>query len=103
MSFVDMMAALFADPVLGKPAVYQPQDGSGSFTVPVMAKQPDVLTGFGGGHIHTATSLFEVQTKDVPQPAVGDRLTVDGVTYVVQSESTADGDRLVWTLNVVPQ
>ena len=98
-----MMASLFADPVLAKPAVYQSQDGSGSFTISVMAKQPDMLTGFGGGHIHTAMALFEVQTKDVPQPAVGDQLTVDGIAYVIQSEPTADGDRLVWTLNVVPQ
>lgn len=102
MSFSDMMTALFADPVLAKSAVYIPKDLSGSFSVRVMAKQPDTLAGFGAGYIHAATSLFQVQTKDVPQPVVGDQLTVDGVTYTVQSEPTADQDRLLWTLNTVP-
>lgn len=102
MSFADMMTALFADPVLAKSAVYTPKDGSGSFSVPVMVKQPDTLAGFGAGFVHTATSLFDVQTKDVQQPVVGDQLTVDGVTYTIQSEPTADRDRLIWTLNTVP-
>ncbi len=102
MAFADMMAALFADPVLSRQALYQPNGSANTFFVQVMGKQPDTLTGFGLGHIHAATALFDVQTKDVPQPVVGDRLTVDGVTYVVQSEPTADRDRLIWTLNVVP-
>ncbi len=102
MSFADMMAALFADPILSKEALYQSNGSADVFSVSVMAKQPDVLTGFGAGHIHSATVLFDVQSKDVPQPQVGDRLTVDGVTYAIQSEPTADRDRLIWTLNVVP-
>ncbi|QQR69235.1 MAG: hypothetical protein IPI58_00685 [Alphaproteobacteria bacterium] len=102
MSFAFMIAALFADPVLSKPAVYQPQAGS-VLTLRVMAKQPDVLTGFGDGQIHTATALFDVQTAEVAQPMVGDRLTVDGSTFIVQSEPTADRDRLIWTLNTRPE
>ncbi len=102
MSFSTMIAALFADPVLSKPAVYQPQTGS-ALTLRVMAKQPDVLTGFGDGQIHTETSLFDVQTADVAHPMVGDRLTVDGSTFIVQSEPTADRDRLIWTLNTRPE
>ena len=102
MSFVDMIVALFADSVLAKDAVYQPQ-GSSGFAVRVMAKQPDVITGFGDASIHSATTLFDVQVKDVLQPAVGDRLTVDGVAYIIQSEPVADRERLVWTLNVRPE
>ncbi len=98
MSFASMIAALFADPVLSKPAVYQPVTGS-SLTLRVMAKQPDALTGFGEAHIHTETALFDVQTADVAQPMVGDSLTIDGVSYIIQSEPTADRDRLIWTLN----
>ena len=101
MSFADMMAALFADPILSKTALYQPNGSVDGLSISVMAKQPDAVTGFGLGHIHTATTLFDVQAKDVPQPQVGDRLTVDGITYAIQSEPTADLDRLIWTLNVV--
>lgn len=98
MSFASMIAALFADPVLSKPAVYQPVTGS-ALTLRVMAKQPDALTGFGEARIHTETALFDVQTADVAQPMAGDRLTLEGVSYIVQSEPTADRDRLIWTLN----
>ena len=100
MVFDAMIAALFANPVLAKDAVYQPQTGD-SFAVRVMAKQPDVITNFGGGSIHNATTLFDIQSSDVLQPAVGDRITVDGITYIIQSEPVADRERLVWTLNVV--
>ena len=98
MSFASMIAALFADPVLSKQAVYQPLTGS-AITLRVMAKQPDALTGYGEARIHTETALFDVQTADVAQPMVGDRLTFEGVSYIVQSEPTADRDRLIWTLN----
>ena len=98
MSFASMIATLFADPVLSKQAVYQPLTGS-ALTLRVMAKQPDALTNFGEARIHTETALFDVQTADVAQPMVGDRLTLEGVSYIVQSEPTADRDRLIWTLN----
>jgi hypothetical protein len=100
MSFADMVTALFADPVLSKAAVYQPQGSGQTLLIRVMAKQPDTLTGFGDGQIHAATSLFDVQAKDMAQPAVGDQLTVGDIVYVVQSEPTADRERLIWTLNV---
>jgi len=101
MSFGDMIATLFADPVLTRDAVYQPQTG-GSFVLRVMTRQPDVITGFGDSQLHSPASLFDVQSKDVVQPAVGDRLTVDGVAYIIQSEPVADRERLVWTLNMRP-
>jgi hypothetical protein len=39
---------------------------------------------------------------DVPEPAVGDQVTVGGDTYIVQSEPKVDRERLVWTLDVRP-
>ena len=102
MSFASMIVALFADPVLSKTAVYQSVTGS-ALTLRVMAKQPDALTGFGEARIHTETALFDVQTADVAQPTIGDRLTIDGISYIVQSEPTADRDRLIWTLNTRPE
>ena len=100
MAFADMVAALFADPVLSKPAIYQPQGSAETLLIRVMAKQPDAITGFGESQIHSATSLFDVQAKDVAQPKIGDQLTVGDMDYVVQSEPVADRERLIWTLNV---
>jgi len=103
MGFEGMIAALFADPILAKNAVYLPKGSLDGFTVRVITKQPDTLTDFGGGRIHTETALFDVQSREVPNPMIDDRLTVDGVTYLVQSEPTADRDRLIWTLNTRPE
>lgn len=102
MAFASAIAALFADPVLAKAAEYLPKGGLGGIAVRVIARQPDTLTSFGEARIHSSTSLFDVQAAEVPNPQVGDRLTVDGITYAVQAEPMADRERLVWTLDVVP-
>ena len=102
MTFGVMIAALFADPILSKAAVYLPKGSAEVIDVRVMTKQPDVIADFGEGQIHAATTLFEVQRKEIAQPKTGDRLTVDGITYIVQSEPVADRERLIWRLDVIP-
>lgn len=101
MAFAAMIAALFADPVLAKSAVYLPRGASETQTVRVIAKQPDTITSFGEVRFHNTTTLFDIQAAEVATPEVGDQLTVDGAAYAVQSEPTADRERLVWTLDVV--
>ncbi len=102
MVFATMIAALFADPSLAKPAEYLPKGGLGGKAVRVITKQPDTLTSFGEARIHSSTTLFDIQAAEVASPQVGDQLTVNGVTYVIQSEPMADSERLVWTLDMVP-
>jgi len=102
MSFEAMIAALFADPTLTKVAEYLPKGGLGGHSVWVIAKQPDTLSSFGEAKIHATMALFDVQAAEIAQPAVGDQLTVDGISYVVQSEPIADRERLIWTLNTRP-
>ncbi len=102
MSFDDMIAALFTDPILSKAAVYLPKGSAEAIDIRVMTKQPDIITDFGEGQIHAATTLFEVQRKEIAQPQTGDRLTVDGITYIVQSEPVGDRERLIWRLDVIP-
>ena len=43
-----------------------------------------------------------IRSLEIPEPAIGDQITYDGITYVVQSEPKADRERLVWTLDVRP-
>ncbi len=102
MAFAVAIAALFADPVLAKAAEYLPKGGLGGWAVRVIAKQPDTLTSFGEARLHNTTTLFDIQVVEVPTPKVGDQVTVDGATYIVQAEPVADRERLVWTLDVVP-
>ncbi len=102
MAFAVAIAALFADPVLAKPAEYLPKGGLGGKAVRVITKQPDTITSFGEARLLSTTTLFDVHVAEVPNPQIGDQLTVEGVTYTIQSEPVADRERLIWTLDVVP-
>jgi hypothetical protein len=67
----------------------------------LIARRPDTIVGFGETRIHTETATFEVRASEVPDPRLGDQLTVDGQTFVIQGEpERRDPDRLVWTLDV---
>lgn len=86
----------------GVDGVYTP-GGGGAVNVRVIARRPDEIVGFGDTRVLTETALFEVRALDVAEPRPGDRLTVDGVDYVIQGEpERRDPDRLVWTLDVRP-
>ena len=102
MSFPGMIDQLFTDPVLSKPATYLPAGASASLPVRVIAKQPDAVVGFGDGQLHVSTVLFDIRSLDIPEPAKGDQIVCEGVTYIVQAEPKADRERLVWTLDVRP-
>jgi len=43
-----------------------------------------------------------VRVTEVAAPRPGDRLVLDGETFVVQGEPVRDRERLVWTLDVRP-
>jgi hypothetical protein len=97
-----MIDQLFTDPVLSKPATYLAVGTSASLPVRVIAKQPDTVVDFGGGQFHTPTMLFDVRVSEVPEPAVGDQITLGTHIYNVQSEPKLDREGLVWTLDVCP-
>ena len=72
-------------------------------SVRVVVRRPDEIVGFGETRIHTETTVFDVRASEVTDPRPGDRLTLDGVDYVIQGEpQRRDPDRLIWTLDVRP-
>ena len=86
---------------LGREVVYTPEGGD-PVTVRVIAKRPDEIVGLEETRIHTATALFDVRVSEVAEPRPGDRLSLDGETYLVQGEPVRDAERLVWTLEAYP-
>jgi hypothetical protein len=92
---------LFADPNLARDAIYEPADGA-SFPVRVIARRPDALTDFGDAKLWSATAMFDVGVAEVSNPRPGDRLILDGESFVIQGEPVRDRERLVWTLEVRP-
>ena len=49
------------------------------------------------------TTRFDLRVSEVASPRPGDRLVLDGETFVVQGEPVRDRERLVWTLDVRPE
>jgi hypothetical protein len=65
--------------------------------------RPDAIVGFGEARIHAETATFEVRLSEVASPRPGDRLVLDGTSFVVQGEpERRDPDRLVGTVAVRP-
>ena len=92
---------LFADGNLAVTLLYQPVGGEAR-PLRALVRRPDRDVEFTDITVWTATALVEVQRADVPAPAAGDFITLDGDTLVVQGEPKTDADRLVWTLDMAP-
>ena len=93
---------LFVDPNLGRDATYEPADGD-PFPVRVIARRADAVTDFGDARLWSETTRFDLRVSEVASPRPGDRLVLDGETFVVQGEPVRDRERLVWTLDVRPE
>jgi hypothetical protein len=100
-AFALAVDALFADPNLTRAASYELADGD-PFPVRVIARRADTVAEFGEARLWSETSRFDVRVREVATPRPGDRLVLDGETYVVQGEPVRDRERLVWTLDTRP-
>ena len=91
---------------LGLTAQYQPKEiGAGFTTAPinlqVLIHRAESVSDIGFGELVVDTPQIEVRVVDIPQPAIGDRILVNGHTYEVTREPLIkDTDRLFWTLVV---
>ena len=100
-AFARLVDGLFADPNLGRDAIYEPADGE-PVSVRVIARRADAVTEFGGARLWSETTRFDLRVAEVAEPRPGDRIVIDGEAFVVQGEPVRDRERLVWTLDVRP-
>ena len=99
--FAAAVDALFADPNLGREAVYEPADGD-PFPVRVIARRADAVTDFGEARLWSETTRFDVRVAELAAPRSGDRIVIDSDGFVVQGEPVRDSERLVWTIDARP-
>ena len=92
---------LFADPNLGRDAAYDPAEGD-AFPVRVIARRANSVADFGEARLWLETTRFDLRVSEVASPRPGDRLVLDGETFVVQGEPVRGRERLVWTVDVRP-
>jgi len=100
-AFAAAVGALFADPNMGRDAVYI-ADGGAPVLVRVVARLADAVTDFGDARLWSETTRVDLRVAEVPNPRPGDRVEIDGDVFLVQGEPIRDRERLVWTVDLRP-
>ena len=100
-AFAAIVDALFADPNIGREAVYI-ADGGAPVLVSIVSRQADAITDFGDARLWSETTRLDLRVADVANPRPGDRLEIDGDVFLIQGEPVRDRERLVWTVDLRP-
>ena len=96
-AFAAATDALFADPNIARDAIWRAGGAGAGIAVRVVARRPDQVVGFGDSRVIMPAVLIEMRRSEVPEPATGDTVEIDGETFEIIATPIADGLRLVWT------
>ena len=96
-AFAAAVGALFADPNIGRDAVYI-ADGGAPVLVRVVARRADVVSDFGDARLWSETTRIDLRVAEVANPRPGDRIEIAGDAFLIQGEPVRDRERLVWTV-----
>lgn len=100
-AFAATVGALFADPNIGRDAVYI-ADGGTPVLVRVVARRADAVTDFGDARLWSETTRVDLRVAEVVNPRPGDRIEIDGEAFLIQGEPVRDRERLVWAVDLRP-
>ena len=95
------LAALFADPNIGRDAVYIADSGA-PVLVRIVARRADAVTDFGDARLWSETTRIDLRVAEVPAPRPGDRIEIEGDAFLIQGEPVRDRERLVWSVDLRP-
>jgi hypothetical protein len=98
-AFAAAVGALFADPNMGRDAVYI-ADGDAPVLVRVVARRADAVTDFGDARLWSETTRVDLRVAEAPNPRPGDRIEIDAEAFLIQGEPIRDRERLVWTVDL---
>lgn len=100
-AFAAVVDTLFADPNIGREAIYI-SDGGAPVLVSIVSRQADAITDFGDARLWSETNRLDLRVAEVAHPLPGDRLEIDGDAFRIQGEPVRDRERLVWTVDLRP-
>ena len=100
-AFAAAVSALFADPNIGRDAVYI-ADGGTPVLARVVARRADAISDYGDARLWSETTRIDLRVAEVPAPRPGDRIEIDGDAFLIQGEPVRDRERLVWTVDLRP-
>lgn len=100
-AFASALSALFADPNIGRDAIYI-ADGGAPVLVRVVARRADVVSDFGDARLWSETTRVDLRVAEVTTPRPGDRIEIDDDAFLIQGEPVRDRELLVWTVDLRP-
>jgi len=89
-AFAPALGALFADPNMGRDAVYVAGVGA-PVLLRVVAWRAEAVTDFGDARLWSETTGNDLRTAGVSAPRPGHRIEIAGEPFLIQSESARDG------------
>lgn len=95
--FASAIDVLFGDPNIARSALWRTGGAGAGVAVRVIIKRPDQVVGFGDSRAVLPTMLIDVRRTEVPDPATGDTVELDGDVFEIIATPVADSLRLVWT------
>ena len=98
--FAEAVDLLFADPNIGRDAMWRSGGVGAGVTVRIVFRAPDAVANFGGGRFVAQSRFIDVRLSEVPSLVPGDTFEINSATYVVQGEPLADDDNLIWSAEV---
>lgn len=99
--FATLVDRLFADPSVGRDAVYIAEGGTARI-VRIVARRADEITNFGDARLWSESTRVDLRVAEVAQPQPGDRIEIDSEAFLIQGEPVRDRERLIWTLDLRP-
>ena len=96
-AFSAAIETLFADPNIARSALWRMGGVGAGLAVRVIAKRPDQVVGFGDSRAVLPAVLVDVRRSEVPDPATGDTVEIDGDLFELIATPVADSLRLIWT------
>lgn len=90
--------AIFADPNIGKDALWRVGGAGTGIPCRVTLTRPDQLAEFGKIRVKVGSSIIEVRKSEIEAPAVDDTCEITGIgTFKIIAEPMEDGENLSWT------
>ena len=94
---------IFADPNMAADAFWTPVGINVPVACRVILKSPDLTSEFSGARLVSDTVVADVRVSQVASPANRDRIDIGTVRYIIQGSPRRDRERLVWTMELVPE
>lgn len=94
---------IFADPNMAVDATWLRGGVAPAIPCRVIRARPDEIVDYGAARIVSASQRLDVRCAEVSDPARGDLILIGIERFRVQSQPRADRERLVWSIDAVPE